>query len=91
MPVQESDIRARLTALSPTELTITDTSSGCGTSFTIAITSPLFAEKSRLQRHRLVHSTLGADLISKIHALDLKLVPSTALPDVAPGPAGVSQ
>ena len=41
--------------------------------FNIEIASIHFLKKTRLERHRLVHSALGPDIISKIHALALKI------------------
>jgi BolA protein len=49
-------------------------SPGTGEShFRVLIVSPLFAGKSRLQRHRLVNEVLAAELAGKIHALALEL------------------
>ena len=49
-------------------------SPGTGEShFRVLIVSPLFAGKSRLQRHRLVNETLAAELKGKVHALALDL------------------
>ncbi|MCL4153246.1 UNVERIFIED_CONTAM: hypothetical protein GTU68_020176 [Idotea baltica] len=41
--------------------------------FDVAIAAPEFAGMSRLARHRAVHSALGAELISRIHALSLDI------------------
>lgn len=41
--------------------------------FRVAITSQAFAGQSRLQRHRAVHSALGAELLNEIHALALEI------------------
>lgn len=41
--------------------------------FRLVVKTPIFREKSRLDRHRLVHSALGADLLGRIHALALQL------------------
>ena len=41
--------------------------------FNIEIASEHFLTKTRLERHRLVHSALGSEIISKIHALALKI------------------
>ena len=41
--------------------------------FNIEISSEHFLTKTRLERHRLVHSALGPEVISKIHALALKI------------------
>lgn len=43
--------------------------------FRIKIGAEKFADMSRLARHRAVHNALGADLISRIHALALDIEP----------------
>jgi BolA protein len=43
--------------------------------FDVAITAPDFAGLSRIAKHRAVHGALGADLISRIHALSLDIAP----------------
>ncbi len=40
--------------------------------FRIRLTSPEFTGLSRMERHRLVHRTLG-DIVPRIHALALEL------------------
>lgn len=42
-----------------------------GTHFNVAIVSPVFAGKSRLERQRLVYSILDAELKGGVHALAL--------------------
>ncbi|MEO0691249.1 MAG: BolA family protein [Pseudomonadota bacterium] len=41
--------------------------------FNVRLRSPEFAGKSRIARHRAVHSALGPDIIGRIHALALDL------------------
>lgn len=70
-------------ALQPTRLDIVNeshlhaghrSSPGTGEShFRVLIVSPLFAGKSRLQRHRLVNEALAVELKGKIHALALEV------------------
>lgn len=43
--------------------------------FRIRMVSPAFAGLGRVQRHRLVHRTLG-DIVPRIHALALELAES---------------
>ncbi|WP_410217983.1 BolA family protein [Paracoccus sp. (in: a-proteobacteria)] len=72
----------RLAQLHPTLLEILDESEGHrghsgfregGEShFRIRMASPAFTGLTRLQRHRLVHDTLG-DIMPRIHALALEL------------------
>ncbi|WP_265499208.1 BolA family protein [Paracoccus beibuensis] len=75
-------MRARLATLDPTQLEISDESEqhrghagfreGGESHFHIRIASPAFKGLSRVQRHRLVHATLG-DIVPQIHALSLDL------------------
>jgi len=45
-------------------------SPGTGEShFSVVVVSPVFAGKSRLERHRMVNSALAEELSGKIHAL----------------------
>ena len=79
----EDRIRGRLAELSPQVLNVTDDSSrhaghagakaGGETHFTLEITSSAFAGLSRVQRHRLVHQLLEAELNDGVHALSLVL------------------
>ena len=39
----------------------------------VAISADAFAPMSRLERHRAVHVALGADIVGRIHALELKI------------------
>ena len=79
----EQTIREKLArALQPTRLEVSNelhlhaghrNSPGTGEShFRVLIVSPLFAGKSRLERHRLVNATLAGELAGKVHALALK-------------------
>ena len=78
----EDEMQARLAQLQPTRLQVLDESEdhrghggwreGGQTHFRIRMSTPRFAGMSRLQRHRLVHETLG-DIVPRIHALALEL------------------
>jgi BolA family transcriptional regulator, general stress-responsive regulator len=79
----EQTIREKLAAaLVPTRLEIINESRlhaghhhspGTGEShFRVLIVSPVFAGKSRLERHRLVNATLVTELAGNVHALALK-------------------
>ncbi|MGP9805476.1 BolA family protein [Paracoccus sp. NSM] len=80
-----TEMIARLSALEPTLLEVTDESEshrghagfreGGQTHFRIRMASPRLAGLSRIQRHRLVHATLG-DIVPRIHALALELAES---------------
>lgn len=69
-------------ALAPTHLKVVNDSDrhrghaghdGSGEShFTVEIESPLFADKSRLERQRAVNSALGDLLRNRIHALAIR-------------------
>ena len=79
----ELTIRDKLVrALQPTRLDVINESHlhaghrgspGTGDShFRVVIEAPVFAGKSRLQRHRLVNETLAAELAGTVHALAIK-------------------
>jgi BolA protein len=79
----ETTIREKLSdALHPTRLDVINESHlhaghrgspGTGEShFRVLIEAPLFAGKSRLERHRLVNTVLAAELAGKVHALAIK-------------------
>ncbi|MFK7743406.1 MAG: BolA family protein [Roseobacter sp.] len=74
----EDSLRA---AFSPTALDVVDDTEshrghagfteGVESHFNVMIRSTQFEGMNRLARHRAIHSALGADLISRIHALAL--------------------
>ncbi|MDB6176526.1 BolA family transcriptional regulator [Paracoccus sp. Z330] len=76
------EMRQRLAVLRPTQLEIIDESEshrghagfreGGQSHFRIRMASPELANLTRIQRHRLVHNTLG-DIVPRIHALALEL------------------
>lgn len=76
------EMRDALENLTPTRIEVIDESEGHRghggwreggqTHFRVKLASPRFAGLSRLQRHRLVHETLG-DIVPRIHALALEL------------------
>lgn len=76
------EMRVRLAELTPSHLEVIDESEdhrghsgwreGGQTHFRIRMASPRFAGLGRVQRHRLVHQTLG-DIVPRIHALALEL------------------
>ncbi len=78
------EMRTRLdAAFSPTHLEIRDDSErhrghagyqeGGESHWHVAITAPVFAEMSRIERHRAVHAALGPEIVGRIHALQLKI------------------
>ncbi|CFX06067.1 conserved protein of unknown function [Candidatus Filomicrobium marinum] len=79
----ESQMREKLLiALEPTRLDIINeselhaghrSSPGTGNShFRLLIVSPVFAGKSRVDRHRLVNTILADELAGSVHALAMK-------------------
>lgn len=70
-------------AFAPSELVVIDDSEshrghagfqeGGESHWNVKIRSEVFAGKSRIARHRAVHSALGKDLVGRIHALALDL------------------
>ena len=87
--VAESMRRKLTEALAPTRLAIIDQShrhaghAGARpegeTHFLIEIVSPAFAGLSRIERQRLVHQVLAAELAGRVHALSL----ATSTPEEA--------
>ena len=78
-----TEMLARLNAaLKPTRVELIDDSAShfghaghnpAGEShFTLRIESPAFADKSRVERYRLVHAALGDLLNERVHALSIK-------------------
>lgn len=78
------EIRDRLdSAFSPIELDVADDSEahrghagyreGGESHFKVRISAPVFADMSRLERHRAVHKALGDELVARIHALALDI------------------
>ena len=78
-----TEIAARLTAaLAPSQLDVINDSAkhrghsgddGSGEShFTVVIESAAFADKSRLDRQRLVNRALGDLMIERVHAMAIK-------------------
>ena len=78
------EIRLKIeAALSPVELDVVDDSEshrghggyqeGGESHYNLRIRAVAFEGKSRLARHRMVHSALGPELIGRIHALALDL------------------
>jgi len=80
-PVATEMLR-RLAALSPTRMVLTNDSEAhrghggydpAGEShFSLAIESPAFAGKSRVERQRMVYSALGDLMEARVHALSIK-------------------
>ena len=78
------EIRAKLQdALTPKLLEVVDDSEshrghggyqeGGESHYNLRIRAECFEGQSRIQRHRMVHSALGPELIGRIHALALDL------------------
>ncbi len=78
------EIEQKLTlAFGPSELMVEDDSEshrghggwqeGGETHFNVKIRASAFGAMSRVERHRAVHAALGADLVSRIHALALDI------------------
>ena len=80
-PVATEMLR-RLAALSPTRMALTNDSEAhrghggydpAGEShFSLAIESPAFSGKSRVERQRLVYAALGHLMHDRVHALSIK-------------------
>jgi BolA protein len=80
-PVATEMLR-RLESLSPSRIQLTDDSQahlGHGgynpsgeSHFSLAIESPAFAGKSRVERQRMVYSALGDLMVERVHALTIR-------------------
>lgn len=76
------EMRERLQQLSPTVLEVIDESEqhrghagwrdGGQSHFRVRIAAPELTELSRIERHRLIHRTLG-DIVPRIHALAIEV------------------
>lgn len=76
-------MRERLQDLSPTRLEIIDESEqhrghagwqdGGQSHFRVRIAAPALNSLSRIERHRLIHRTLG-DIVPRIHALAIEIM-----------------
>jgi BolA protein len=77
-----TEMLKRLEALSPSRIELVDVSEdhrGHGgynpageSHFTLAIQSPTFAGKSRVERQRMVYAALGELMDARVHALSIK-------------------
>lgn len=82
MPVVD-EIRAKLAQFQPVTLEVIDESARHAghagarpegeTHFRVRIVAPVFAAMLRIERHRAIHAALGAELVSRIHALALEV------------------
>ena len=80
----ETEIRNALGSLAPSNLDVINESAlhsghagddGSGEShWRVVITAPQLDDMSRIARHRAVHSALGKDIISRIHALAIDIL-----------------
>jgi BolA family transcriptional regulator, general stress-responsive regulator len=81
-PVATEMLRRLNSALSPTNVELTDDSEqhrGHGgynpageSHFTLRIESPSFAGKNRVQRQRMIYAALGDLMESRVHALSIR-------------------
>lgn len=81
-PVAAEMLNRLNSALSPTRIELSDDSEqhrGHGgynpageSHFSLAIESPAFAGKSRVERQRMVYSALGDLMVERVHALSIR-------------------
>ncbi len=92
----EPVLRARLAALSPEALEVTDDSAahaghagaapGGNTHWSIAVVAQAFAGKPTVARHRMIYAALGDLMNNPIHALQIRaLTPDEAHSAPRPG------
>lgn len=82
MSVKDQITKKLSEAFAPTKLDVTDEShlhaghaghrEGGETHFRVYIVSQHFEGKSRIDRHRMVNTTLAAELANRVHALAIK-------------------
>lgn len=82
MTVKDNITKKLSEAFAPSKLDVTDESHlhaghaghrpGGETHFRVYIVSPSFEGKSRIERHRMINSTLAAELADRVHALAIK-------------------
>ena len=84
--VTAADLQVRLAqVLAPTQLEVLDESAahaghagsdgtGAGTHFRVRIASPLFTDKPRVARHRLVYDALQLFIDRGVHALAIEIL-----------------
>jgi len=85
MTVKEQITQRLVAAFAPTFLEVVDESHrhaghagarpGGESHFRVTILAPAFAGMSLLQRHRLIHAALAAELAAGVHALTIKAAP----------------
>jgi BolA protein len=81
-PVASEMLRRLTSALAPTRIRLTDESEAhrghggyhpAGEShFSLAIESPAFADKSRVERQRMIYAALGELMEARVHALQIR-------------------
>ena len=70
MPTAE-DIKQRIEQAIPDASVEVEDWTGGGDHFRATVVSPAFADKSRLEQHRMVYAVFGAEIGGPIHALSL--------------------
>jgi len=70
MPTAE-DIKQRIEQAIPDAHVEVEDWTGGGDHFRATVVSPAFADKSRLEQHRMVYAVFGAEIGGPIHALSL--------------------
>jgi stress-induced morphogen len=71
MPSPE-EIKQRIEAAIPGARAEVEDYTGGGDHFRATVTATAFAERSRIEQHRLVYEVFGAEIGGPIHALSLK-------------------
>lgn len=84
MAIADEIARNLESAFAPARLDVTDDSEahrghagwreGGETHFRVTIAAEALGPLGRVERHRAVHRAIGADLVARIHALEIKIV-----------------
>ena len=71
MPTAD-EIKQRIEAAIPGAKAEVEDYTGGGDHFRATVTAPAFAERSRIEQHKLVYAVFGEEIGGPIHALSLK-------------------
>ena len=72
MSMTPQDIKNLLTQAFPDSRIILEDLAGDGDHYAVRIVSPAFSGKSRIDRHKMVYSSLKGKMGNELHALALK-------------------
>lgn len=71
MPMTAEEITRRITTALPGAEVLLEDLAGDNDHWKVTVTSAAFADKSRVEQHRMVNAAFGADLGTTLHALSV--------------------